>query len=434
MSIAFSRCRACRTAAAIGVAIWSLVGVVRASGADLAEMVHRADPAYRWQIQRSTAMTMDVDLLSQRWRDSAWRHAHRIVRPPSTRHPNVAILIVGSDMHREFVDETALADASGAIVARLDDVPNQPLYGHREDALIAYTFEQYLRTGDADWPLLVPMTRAAVKAMDAISEIVAREWRVSIERYFVTGASKRGWTSWLAAATDPRVAGVVPVVFDNLDFDAQMKNQKAIWNEYSAQIGDYTERSLPMLTETEGGRKLIALVDPYSYRDKLARVPKLIVNGTNDPYWELDAINLYWDHLRGEKSVLEVPNAGHAAGSDPRVLPTIAAFVDRVSNGKAMPELRWSGKERDAKIVASEEPRSVTMWVAQSPTRDFRRATWRPVAARRDGDGYAAEPGLADVPRDRYVAVLAEAAFTAEAGPFTVSTPVRIRPPDKSVP
>ena len=61
--------------------------------------------------------------------DTAWRHALRIVRPASARHPDVAILIVGSDMHREFVDETALADAAGAVVARLDDVPNQPLYG-----------------------------------------------------------------------------------------------------------------------------------------------------------------------------------------------------------------------------------------------------------------------------------------------------------------
>jgi PhoPQ-activated pathogenicity-related protein len=327
-----------------------------------------------------------------------------------------------------------LAGASGTIVARLDDVPNQPLYGHREDGLIAYTFEQFLRTGDDDWPLLVPMTRSAVKAMDAISQIVEREWHVSLNRFFVTGASKRGWTSWLTGAADPRVAGVVPVVFDNLDFAAQMKNQKAIWNEYSAQIGDYTERSLPMLTDTEGGRKLIALVDPYSYRDTLARVPKLVVNGTNDPYWELDAINLYWNDLRGVKAVLEVPNAGHAAGSDPRVLPTMAAFVDRVSNGKAMPELRWSGTERGAKIVVSEAPRSVTIWVAQSPTRDFRRATWSPVAARRDGDGYAAEPRLTDVPRDRYVAVIGEATFAAEAAPFTVSTPVRILAPNTPTP
>ena len=83
--------------------------------------------------------------------------------------------------------------------------------------------------------------------MDAISELVAREWRMPVKRFFVTGASKRGWTSWLAGAADPRVVGVVPVVFDNLNFAAQMKNQKAIWNEYSAEIGDYTARSLPML-------------------------------------------------------------------------------------------------------------------------------------------------------------------------------------------
>ena len=52
------------------------------------------------------------------------------------------------------------------------------------------------------------------------------------------------------------------------------------------------------------------MVDPYTYRDRLTK-PKLLINGTNDRYWTLDALDLYWDELKGPKYVVELPNAGH---------------------------------------------------------------------------------------------------------------------------
>ena len=38
-----------------------------------------------------------------------------------------------------------------------------------EDAIIAYTWDRYLRTGDERWPARLPMTKAAVRAMDAVT-------------------------------------------------------------------------------------------------------------------------------------------------------------------------------------------------------------------------------------------------------------------------
>ena len=46
-----------------------------------------------------------------------------------------------------------LAQRSGAIVAILNKVPNQPLYdGRKEDALIAYTLDPYPETGERVGP------------------------------------------------------------------------------------------------------------------------------------------------------------------------------------------------------------------------------------------------------------------------------------------
>ena len=60
------------------------------------------------------------------------------------------------------------------------------------------------------------MTKAAVKAMDAVTEFTAPKGG-KITRYMVAGASKRGWTTWTTAAVDKRVFAAVPIVMVSLN-------------------------------------------------------------------------------------------------------------------------------------------------------------------------------------------------------------------------
>ena len=126
----------------------------------------------------------------------------------------------------------------------------------------------------------------------------------------MTGGSKRGWTTWLTGAVDDRVVAIAPMVIVMLNLGKQGPNQLKVWGKYSEQIHDYVERGLMEKVQTPEGTKLWKMVDPYTYRDRLTK-PKLLINGTNDRYWTLDALDLYWDGLKGPKYLVELPNAGH---------------------------------------------------------------------------------------------------------------------------
>src|SRR5262249_13227942 len=158
----------------------------------------------------------------------------------------------------------------------LHQVPNQPLLGDKkEDALIAETFVRYLETKDENWPLLFPMVKSAVRAMDAVEEWSKKEGRPEVKRFVVSGASKRGWTTWLTGAVDKRVAAIAPMVIVTLNMRAQNPHQLEIWGRYSEQIEDYVSRGLTERLETPDGLKLWKMIDPYTYRDRFT-MPKML--------------------------------------------------------------------------------------------------------------------------------------------------------------
>ena len=353
------------------------------------------DDSFRWEIieknEAPNERTILLELTSQTWQGIPWKHYVLIAMPSRIAHPNHVMLHIGgsstgrrpSDGDRFLI--RGLAETSGMCVALLLQVPNQPLLGDfREDALIGETLLRALATEDATWPLLFPMTKSAIRAMDAVQEVLKEEMQAEISGFIVAGASKRGWTSWLAAATgDERIVAIVPMVIDNLNTRAQMNYQIETWGAFSPSIRDYTERELLRLDDTQASefeRRLWKMIDPYAYRERLT-LPKLLIHGTNDPYWTVDAAQFYFDDLLGVKYILTLPNAGHGLeGQQIKAVQTTAAFARFAASGGDWPTFDWTltetGGGYQIDIETNLPARAARLWVANSETKDFRQARW----------------------------------------------------------
>jgi len=131
-----------------------------------------------------------------------------------------------------------MAKKANAPVAFLFGVPNQPLLGRkREDALIAETFVRYLQSDDESWPLLLPMTKSLVKAMDAIQRLpcASGTHRALLRRHRRLETRLDGLAH---RAADPRVKAIAPLVIDTLNMQAQLPHQLKSYGRYSEMIDD----------------------------------------------------------------------------------------------------------------------------------------------------------------------------------------------------
>ncbi len=399
------------------------------------------DDSFAWSVRKNIRLegcqVHDLDLTSQTWQGITWKHTMSIFVPDNIRHKETALLFITGGSIGSQPDDgdyamgVRLAKLTQAACVFLHHVPNQPLMnGRKEDDLISETFLRYLKTKDKTWPLLFPMVKSAVRAMDATSEFAKEHYQTEVQQFVVSGASKRGWTSWLTAVADDRVAGIAPMVIDTLNLRKQMQHQLGTWGVFSEQIADYTSKGLVQIMLTQSDVPLWRWVDPYTYRRQLD-MPKLLINGTNDRYWVLDAMNLYWDDLVGEKHLLYIPNAGHGLddGHEGRqdALTTLAVFTQHVAQGQSLPKLTWKhdreGESLRLTVQSSIAPEKVQLWMARSKTKDFRQAEWKATTLTATTDGHYV--GQVERPESGHVALYGEATYALGAVSYGLSTQIR---------
>jgi PhoPQ-activated pathogenicity-related protein len=420
----------------------------------LDDYVAKPDPSYTY----SVAQTIDtplgkvyvLDMKSQTWRTekevnrTLWQHWLTVIVPNDVTS-STALLYINAGSNKseppKGPDGTLMQIAvqSKTVVADLKEVPNEPLVFAddpnnpcHEDAIIAYTFDKFLKTHDPTW-LLLPMVKSAVRAMDTVQDHLAKVsgGKIQIKDFVVAGASKRGWTTWLTAAVDRRVRAIAPVVIDVLNMGPQMQHHFAAYGFYSQAIGDYEQMKVLDRLDTQGGGDIRNLVDPYMYRERYT-MPKFLVNSSGDQYFLPDSAQFYFNDLPGEKYLLYCTNTDHSL-KGARAEEALLAWYTALLAGKERPRFSWKvAGEGDMVVTAKTRPSEVLLWTATNPeARDFRLEkigkawTSAPLTAGDSGEYHA----RVAAPAKGWTAYFVELHFDSGTPlPYRFSTEVRVVP------
>ncbi|MBI2425616.1 MAG: PhoPQ-activated pathogenicity-related family protein [Candidatus Hydrogenedentes bacterium] len=416
--------------------------------------VYAPDDSYKFELKATHELkgckAYVLDFTSQKWRTpeeidrTEWKH-WLIIYVPEEREGNTALLVIsggGNDGQGEAPGPSQeigmVATGSKSVLAELKQIPNQPLAfkadgkPRKEDDFIAYTWKHFMLTGDANLLARMPMTKASVRAMDAVQEFMASGagGQIAIKDFVVAGASKRGWTTWTTAAVDKRVVGMVPMVIDLLNLVPSFEHHWSATGEWAPAIGNYVEQGVMDWMGYPEFDAMMKIVDPYNYKDRLT-IPKYLINSAGDQFFLPDSWKFYWNDLKPAKYLRYVPNTGH--GLDISAYFSVTAFQQAVAWGKPLPEYSWSLDPDGAfHVTAKDKPTAVKLWTATNPeSRVFRidvvKEIWQSQDLEIAADGHYTVK--VDLPEKGYTAYFVELTFPGPASfPLIFTTGVNVIP------
>jgi PhoPQ-activated pathogenicity-related protein len=429
----------------------------------LDEYVAKPDATYKWSlaatIPGSGMTTYVLDLKSQSWpkatNKKVWQHYVQVVVPKAATSHTAFLLVEGGSTAKappkdvDMITKT-VATQTNSIAIHLATVPNEPLTfadepnNHSEDEIICYTFDKFMKTGDTSWIAYLPMVNSAIRCMDAVQEFVPTiaDGKYRIDDFVVGGGSKRGWTTWLTTAVDPksRVKAAIPAVADLADLPAQITNHRKYYKDvtarmvdgYSEAVKDYVHYDIFRRWLLPDGKPLLDIVDPVNYFDRPnMKVPKYCVNGAGDEFYPPTSSELYRDKLQGPTYFRYVPNAGHGLSLD--AIMGLINFYGAIKDGATLPKFTSSIENDGRTIVVKTEdkPDQVLFWQATNPqSHDFRDRLvgkhWTSTKLSDEGNGtYRAE---LKAPPTGATAGLIELTYSVNKKPLKFSSPVSVLP------
>ena len=86
-------------------------------------------------------------------------------------------------------------------------------------------------------------------------------------------------------------------------------------------------------------QEVLAAIDPLTYGDRLARIPKFVILSSDDEFMMFDWSNIWYDELQryGETHLMIAHNSEHSLATGMvEVLTAISSFVRSVAAGKSI--------------------------------------------------------------------------------------------------
>lgn len=344
-------------------------------------------------------------LTSQNWSPQGvvspekWQHEVDVYIPDAAREKHALVVInngINDDGSGRAVapgnfDQqtlTRIASSTQTIVVSVSNIPNQQLtyQGNTgpllEDYSMAYSWKLFMDDQQkyATLPLYVPMS-AAVSQTFRLAQQELRYWK--IDKFIVTGASKRGWAAWLTALSDPSVDAIVPFAIDLLNIKQSLKHMYLTYGRnWPVAFYPYYKHEIDKQIDSEAFAQLMVLEDPLSYLNtpfsSRFTIEKYMINASGDDFYTADSSRFYYDKLPGSRSLRMVANVTHngiLSVAEQSLIP----FVNRFQTQQKLPQinatLQGTGNKQMLAIRFSEPPASIVQWTAHNPlARDFRYA------------------------------------------------------------
>jgi len=340
--------------------------------------------------EKSRGVIINVTVVSFHsidWMGNKWYHRGVIFQPVGRKSEYAAIVFGGMGGEPEsFLEEFGLKAAAeaGIPVFIVTDVPFMPQFGIKdEEELLTFSLEKYFETGDIRWPLPYPMAAAYMRAATLLNYLLNSH----PTKFILSGGSKRGWASCIAAAADPRVVAIAPRSFAGFDLEALIDTHLEVYGELKGSLKSlYTSRLIEKIN-TSLWDDFVKYYDPINVmKRKDLRVMLLV--GTNDALNPLSIEGTYQETYPGKLYVAYVPSASHTSlHSSIEAEIAWRMFLKHIVLGEPIPEVTSidtlsSNGKIDFSVKIDDNGAAIDrieLWYAYSKTKDFTQVKWNSV-------------------------------------------------------
>lgn len=193
--------------------------------------------------------------------------------------------------------------------------------------------------------------------MRAAEEFLSSTGTADIEGWVVSGASKRGWTTWDVGVTRcsscVKILGIAPLVPVVPNMDEEMHRMWKAYGGFTWAFDDYTAVNLTEKIDTPEWEAIAQVIDPINYLERLNEIPKFAVLSSDDEFLMFDFTNIWYDKLGGEKHLLIAPNSEHAMVTNIMdVLTSVNSFMKSIAQGiDTRPTFNYTYNEENGEIA-----------------------------------------------------------------------------------
>ena len=340
-------------------------------------------------------------LYSQQWSPndqvspSDWQHQVDMYIPDQAQH-RTALLVINNGTRKtenlprinpnDFDPETLakIAEQTQSIVISVSDIPNQPLLyagqdkAVREDESVAQSWKFFMQN-PAQYellPLHIPMVASVSQAIGLAQKELSS---YGIKKFIITGASKRAWTAWLTALSNPDVEAIVPFVFDLLNTQKGLSHMYYSYGQnWPIAFAPYYQADIDHQIENSNFTQFMQIEDPLQYmyptHTNQTNITTYIINASGDDFYVPDNSRFYFNDLSTDKTLRVAPNSDHH-GILNFTESSLIPFLNRYQNYKASPNIEEFISNQNLSLKFSETPIKIVQWTALNPeARDFRLA------------------------------------------------------------